>query len=112
MYQHKLFLKYYLNIIYKIEQAFRISKNDLQTRPIYHFKEEPIKLHMLMCFMALVTSKHIELQTNLSIKKFIQEAKKITDARIINKVTKNEIRMRVSLNDRITEIIRKLNLLT
>jgi hypothetical protein len=62
--------------------------------------------------MALVTSKHIELQTNLSIKKFIQEAKKITDARIINKVTKNEIRMRVSLNDRITEIIRKLNLLT
>jgi transposase len=98
--------------LYKIEQAFRISKNDLQTRPIYHFKEEPIKLHMLMCFMALVTSKHIELQTNLSIKKFIQEAKKITDARIINKVTKNEIRMRVSLNDRITEIIRKLNLLT
>jgi transposase len=98
--------------LYKIEQAFRISKNDLQTRPIYHFKEEPIKLHMLMCFIALVTSKHIELQTNLSIKKFIQEAKKITDGRIINKVTNNEVRMRVSLNDRITEIIRKLRLLT
>jgi transposase len=98
--------------LYKIEQAFRISKNDLQTRPIYHFKEEPIKLHMLMCFIALVTSKHIELQTNLSIKKFIQEAKKITDGRIINKVTNNEVRMRVSLNDRITEIIRKLSLLT
>ena len=98
--------------LYKIEQAFRISKNDLQTRPIYHNKEEPINLHMLLCFMALVTSKHIELQTNLSIKKFIHEAKKITDGRIINKVNNTEVRMRVSLNDSITEIIRKLNLLT
>ena len=98
--------------LYKIEQAFRISKNDLQTRPIYHFKEEPIKLHMLMCFMALVASKHIELQTNISIKKIIHEAKKITDGRIINKVTNTEVRMRVSLNDTITEIIQKLNLLT
>jgi hypothetical protein len=29
--------------LYKIEQAFRISKSDLQTRPISHFKEQPIK---------------------------------------------------------------------
>lgn len=54
--------------LYKIEQAFRISKNDLKTRPIFHFKEEPIKLHLLICFMALVISKHIELTTNVSIK--------------------------------------------
>lgn len=95
--------------LYKIEQAFRISKNDLQTRPIYHFKDEPIKIHMLICFMALVTSKHIELKTNLSIKKFIQETKKITDGRIINKVTNEEVRMRVKLNDKILEIIQKLS---
>ncbi|MFC3562175.1 IS1634 family transposase [Pedobacter jamesrossensis] len=56
--------------LYKIEQAFRISKSDLKTRPIFHFKEEPIKLHLLVCFMALVVSKHIELSTNVSIKKF------------------------------------------
>jgi transposase len=62
--------------LYKIEQAFRISKSDLQTRPIFHFKEEPIKLHVLICFIALVLSKHIELQTNASIKRFIHECKK------------------------------------
>ena len=33
--------------LYKIEQNFRISKNDLQTRPIFHFKEQPIKFHIL-----------------------------------------------------------------
>ena len=77
--------------LYKIEQAFRIAKSDLETRPIFHFKEEPIKLHMLICFMSLVISKHIELKTKDSIKKFITEAKKITDVRITNSITNKEI---------------------
>src|SRR5690606_6889831 len=59
--------------LYRIEQAFRISKSDLQTRPIFHFKEDPIKLHLLICFMSLVISKHVELESGISIKKFVQE---------------------------------------
>jgi transposase len=43
--------------LYKIEQAFRISKNDLQIRSIFHFKEQPIKLHILICFIALVSDR-------------------------------------------------------
>jgi len=70
--------------LYRIEQAFRISKSDLQTRPIFHYKEEPIKLHLLICFMALVTTKHIELETKLSIRKVNDEFKKVTDAIILN----------------------------
>ena len=98
--------------LYKIEQAFRISKSDLQTRPIFHFKEDPIKLHLLICFTALVLSKHIELQTNTSIKKFIHECKKITDARLKNKITGKEIRIRADFTPSIMEILSKLNLLT
>lgn len=96
--------------LYKIEQAFRISKNDLQTRPIFHFKEEPIKLHILVCFMALVISKHIELKTGNSIRMFITECKKITDARMLNKITGKETRIRTQLNLKINDYIRKLNL--
>jgi transposase len=96
--------------LYKIEQAFRISKNDLQTRPIFHFKEEPIQLHLLICFMALVVSKQIELKTGLSIKKFITEARKITDARMINKLTGKEIRIRAKFTDLADKIINQLNL--
>lgn len=96
--------------LYKIEQAFRIAKSDLETRPIFHFKEEPIKLHLLICFMALVISKHIELQTGLSIKRFITECKKITDARMINTLTQKEL----IIKGRVTEIaeafLSKLNL--
>ncbi|HRO73206.1 MAG TPA: hypothetical protein PK611_06015, partial [Saprospiraceae bacterium] len=69
---------------YKIEQAFRISKSDLQTRPIFLLKEEPIKLHILICFIALVLSKHIGLRTGLSIRKFLDESKKIVDGQILN----------------------------
>ena len=29
-----------------VEPAFRISRHDLQTRPIFHFKEDPINLHI------------------------------------------------------------------
>jgi len=98
--------------LYKIEQAFRISKSDLQTRPIFHYKEEPIKLHLLICFVALVISKHIELQTNLSIKRFIHECKKITDARLKDQVTEKEIRIRAKITPAVCEILRKLDLLT
>lgn len=92
--------------LYKIEQAFRISKSDLQTRPIFHFKEEPIRLHLLICFMALVVSKYVELQTNISIKKFTHECKKITDARLKNKLTGKEIRIRTNHTKAITEILK------
>lgn len=96
--------------LYRIEQAFRISKHDLQTRPIFHFKEEPINLHILICFMALVVSKHIELTTGDSIKRFLTECKKVTDARMLNKITNSESRIRTKYNDNILEYIKSLNL--
>ena len=94
--------------LYKIEQAFRVSKNDLETRPIFHFKEEPIQLHMLICFMALAVSKHIELATSLSIRAFLTHCKKITDARLLNKITQKEIKMRATVPSHLQEIITKL----
>ena len=45
---NKTIIKRYYEL-YKIEQAFRISKSDLQTRLIFHYKQELIKLHLLIC---------------------------------------------------------------
>ena len=96
--------------LYKIEQNFRISKNDLQTRPIFHFKEEPLKLHILICFMALVISKHIELQTGMSIRKFLDESKKVVDGEILNHVTNKTVTICALQNQKVTELIDKLKL--
>ena len=94
--------------LYKIEQAFRVAKHDLQTRPIFHFKEEPIKLHVLICFMGLAVSKHIELKTGNSIRAFVTKCKKITDARLLNKITQKEIRMRTVLPPDLKKLIAKI----
>jgi len=91
--------------LYKIEQAFRISKNDLQTRPIFHFKEEPIKLHILICFMALVVSKHIELKTGISIRKFIDESKKVVDGEILNHITQKVVTVKAQPTQKMKELI-------
>lgn len=94
--------------LYKIEQAFRISKSDLQTRPIFHFKEQPIKLHVLICFLSLVVSKHIELKTGVSIKKFIDEAKKIADGEILNQITNKIVNIKAQPTSKMINFISKL----
>jgi len=96
--------------LYKIEQNFRVSKSDLKTRPIFHFKEEPIKLHLLVCFMALAISKHIEIKTGTSIRAFLTECKKVTDARMLNKVTREEIKMRSEIPFGLRGSVAKLSL--
>jgi hypothetical protein len=62
--------------------------------------------------MALAIAKHIELQTNISIRNFIHEYKKITDARLKDQITGKEIRIRANLTNNTAEILRQLNMLT
>jgi transposase len=94
--------------LYKIEQNFRIAKSGLQTRPIFHFKEEPIKLHILICFLSLAVSKHIELKTGISIRKFIDEAKKVVDGEILNHITNKTITITAYPKNNMVEILSKL----
>lgn len=94
--------------LYKIEQAFRVSKSDLQTRPVFHFKEQPIKLHILICFMALVISKHIEIKADVSIRKFMDEAKKIVDGQILNHITGKSVTIKAEPTHKMIGLVTKL----
>jgi transposase len=94
--------------LYKIEQAFRVSKSDLQTRPIFHYKEQPIKLHILICFMALTISKHIEIKAGISIRRFLDEAKKIVDGQIQNHMTGKSVVIKANTTKKMQEITAKI----
>lgn len=94
--------------LYRIEQAFRISKSDLHTRPIFHYKEQPIKLHILICFIALVIAKHIELKTGISVRRFLDESRKIVDGQILNHLTNKIANVKAKPSDKMKEIISKL----
>lgn len=39
---------------WKIEQCFRIMKTDMSARPVYHYKDDRIKVHFLICYLALL----------------------------------------------------------
>jgi transposase len=46
--------------LWKVEKAFRMSKSDLQERPIFHRKFERIRGHLLVCFCSLLVMKETE----------------------------------------------------
>jgi len=62
--------------LFEIEKSFRMAKSDLQARPIYHHKRDPIEAHLTIVFAALAVSRWIEAQTGWSIKKFVRTARR------------------------------------
>nr|WP_167175792.1 IS1634 family transposase [Saccharomonospora amisosensis] len=62
--------------LFQIEKSFRMSKHDLQSRPIYHHKKESIEAHLTIVFAALAVSRWLEDHTGWSIKKFVQTARR------------------------------------
>ena len=62
--------------LWRIEKGFRMSKHDLQARPIYHHTRDSIEAHLTMVFAALAVSHWIEHQTGWSIKKFVRTTRR------------------------------------
>ena len=65
-----------------IEKSFRMSKSDLQARPIYHHKRESIEAHLTIVFAGLAVSRWIETQTGWSVRKFVRTARRYRTIKI------------------------------
>ena len=93
--------------LYLIEKAFRMSKHDLQARPIYHHKRESIEAHLTIVFAALAVSHWIETTTGWSIKKFVRTARRYRTIQI--QAGGHTITAADPLPDDLTEAINKIN---
>ena len=102
-------ISHYHNL-WHVEQAFRLVKSDLSTRPIFHFKKEAIQTHILICFMALAVSKYMEIKTKMSLKRTITALKRVTDAILIDKITTKQVIMRMNIHNEVKDILEKLGL--
>lgn len=62
----------------KIEDTFKITKSELETRPAFVWTKEHIESHFLTCFVSLVILRLLEQKTNkkYSIKQMINDMKK------------------------------------
>lgn len=94
--------------LWHVEQAFRIAKNDLAMRPIYHFKRQTIQAHILICFMALAVCKYMELKSGKSTKKIVKLLKSVTDARLKNLLTNEEVILRSEVTEEIQQLVKTL----
>lgn len=96
--------------LWHVEKAFRIAKSDLQMRPIYHFKRQAIEAHVLICFMALIVCKYMELKSGKSTKKIVKLLQGITEARIKNLLTGEIILLKQKLPEEVEELLSSLGI--
>jgi transposase len=80
--------------LWNIEKAFRISKHDLQIRPIYHRAERRIEAHICISFVAYKVYKELERQLKVkgsrwSVEKAIEIAETIYSVKARDTDTKN-----------------------
>ena len=50
--------------LWKIEESFKITKSDLETRPVYLSRQDHIKAHFLICFVSLFIARLLEKKLN------------------------------------------------
>ena len=70
-----------------VERAFRISKGNLEMRPMFHFTERRIEAHVCICFIAYKVYKELERliainKIEMSVDKVLEAAKTITTIRV------------------------------
>lgn len=64
--------------LWRIEESFRITKSDLEARPVYVSREDHIEAHFLTCFVALIIARILEMKMehHYSITQMLESLKK------------------------------------
>ena len=69
--------------LWRIEKAFRITKSDLEARPIFLQLDKTITCHLIIVFAGLAISRFLEMKTGMSIHHIL----KVTQNVLTHKVT-------------------------
>jgi len=90
--------------LWNIEKAFRISKNEIKIRPVYHYKNERIQAHICLSFVAYKVYKELERQlkqkeATVSVDKAIEIAKTIYTIKATKPSSKEILEKILLLND-------------
>lgn len=102
------------NNLWRIEQAFRISKTDIRIRPIYHRLRRRIEAHICISFCAYIIYKELERklkqnQSKFSVLKAIEIANSIYKIELINPFTYELIDKIVCNNDEQCELLKLID---
>jgi transposase len=94
--------------LYEVERAFRTLKTTLSLRPVYHSKDDRIRSHVLLCWLALLLVRIAELDTGLSWPKIRTEMNRLHIGEFLNK--DGRILQYTELTQRQRNLLKKLNI--
>ena len=52
--------------LHDVERGFRTLKSDLELRPVYHRRSDRIRAHVLLCWLALLLIRIVEIETGMT----------------------------------------------
>ena len=78
-----------------ISYAISLSLKEI----LFHQTHEAIRAHVLLCFMALMMSKFLEIKTGLSIRRIRDIIWNVHEAHIVDKLTKKAITLQTNMED-------------
>jgi len=95
--------------LWRIEKAFRITKTDLEARPIFLRLDKTITCHLIIVFAGLAIVRYLEIKTNMSIKRILKIAGKVLTHEVTNSQTGEKAMIETTIIDE--ELKQKIALL-
>jgi hypothetical protein len=92
----------------EVERAFRTLKHSLSLRPVYHSKDDRIRSHVLICWLALLLVRIAELETGLSWALIRRSMQRLHLGEFWNE--KNRVLRHTALNAEQANILKKLKI--
>lgn len=96
--------------LWQVEQAFRMSKHDLRARPIFHYTHDAIRAHLLICFMALMIGKFIEIKTGCSLRYIRDLLWQVHEIQLRDSRSGKERIVRTPISPELEQLLNKLDI--
>lgn len=69
--------------LWQIEKSFRITKSDLEARPIFHQLDATIASHLIIVFAGLAISRYLEIKTGMSLRRILKITQKVLTHKVV-----------------------------
>jgi len=92
----------------EVERAFRTLKSSLSLRPIYHSKDDRIRSHVLICWLALLLVRLAEVETDMSWAVIRRIMQRLHLGEFLNE--KNRVLRHAALSSEQANILKKLKI--
>src|SRR5699024_10572197 len=92
--------------LWRVEQSFRMSKTDLQARPMFHHQRDAIEAHLTIVFTTLAIARYLQDETGFSIRKIIRTLRLLQDVTIT--LARQQITAKPDLTDDARHVLNAL----